>query len=234
MHRPDKLTKYQREFSAVDYIHDYDVDPEKGEMYLVGREEFNIGGDREEGEPGVDYMMANRAIRNLRLLQGLSTDPIIIHMKTCGGDFVEGMAIYEAIRACPNHVTIINYAAARSMSSIIFQAAEERLMVPYSWFMMHEGTIYFDGTEKSGRSWVEFARRYHDRIMFDIYADRMQDAPRWQDKTKKQVSDWVKRQMNNKEEVYLTAEETVELGLADAIFGVDGEYDWESLRVDQE
>ena len=231
-HKPDKMVSYQAQYSAANYIHDYDVDVSKREIYLLGREEYTYGEPLANEDPGVDWLMANRAIRNIRLLQSMSNDPIIVHMKTCGGDFLEGMAIYQAIRACPAHVTILNYAAARSMSSIIFQAADHRVMLPYSWFMMHEGDEMFEGTEKQVRSWHEFSARASKPIMFDIYARRMVDAPRWQGKTKKQVVNWIKKEMNDKEEVYLTAIETVNLGLADAIFGADGEYDWESLRVE--
>ena len=233
MHKSDKTTRYQSQFGAADYIHDYDVDPTKREIYLVSREESATGNaDAGDNEPGVDWMLANRFIRNIRMLQSMGSEAIIIHMKTPGGDWMEGMAIYQAIQACPNHVTIINYAAARSMSSIIFQAADQRLMLPHSWFMMHEGDTFFGGTEKQSRSWIEFSDRACKPIMFDIYADKMAAAPRWQDKTKKQIVAWVKREMNNKEEVYFSAIETVEHGLADAIFGSDGEYDWESLRVE--
>ena len=228
-HKRDLIKKYADLRDAISHIHDYDIDPIKNEMYLVGREEYVYSVDTDDlhNEPGVDFTMANRAIRNLRILQSISKDPIIIHMKTCGGDFLEGMAIHDAIRACPNHVTIINYGAARSMSSIFFQAAEQRLMMPHSWFMMHEGTTG-DGavTEKQKRSWDDFEKRWGKAQMFDIYAKVMGAAPRWSDKSKKQIKNWLVKQMNDFEEVYLTPEETVEHGLADGIF----DYDWSSLR----
>ncbi len=228
-HKPDKMVSYQAQYSAANYIHDYDVDVTKREIYLVGREEYTYGEPLAGEEPGVDYLMANRAIRNIRLLASMNNDAIIIHMKTCGGDFVQGMAIYDAIRACPCHVTIINYAAARSMSSIFFQAAEQRIMMPHSWFMMHEGTVG-DGevTEKQKRSWDEFEKRWGKAHMFDIYAKKMAHSPRWAEKTKRQIVNWLKKEMNDHEDVYFTPEEAVEHGLADGIF----DYDWASLRVE--
>ncbi len=232
-HKPDKMVSYQAQYSAANYIHDYDIDVTKREIYLFGREEYTYGEPLAgEEEPGVDWMMANRFIRNIRLLASMNSDPIIIHMKTCGGDFTEGMAIYDAIRACPAHVTIINYAAARSMSSIILQAAEHRVMTQHSWFMMHQGTEYYSGTQKSSRSWMDFAKRYHDPIMCDVYSKRMIDAPHWSGKTKKQIIRWIEKGMNDREEVYLMPSEAVKLGLADAVFGAEGDYDWESLRVE--
>jgi ATP-dependent protease ClpP protease subunit len=35
--------------------------------------------------------------------------------------------------------------------------------------------------------------------------------------------------MDKKEDVYLTAEQAVEYGFADYVFGADGHYDWSGL-----
>ena len=77
------------------HVHEYDVDLESNHIYLFGREEY-IFGTGEEGavEPGVEYTIANRFIRNLHLCMRANADrPIVIHMKTNGGDWSEGMAI---------------------------------------------------------------------------------------------------------------------------------------------
>jgi len=226
-HKRDGRSGYRREYPAVDYAHDFDVDIDKRDIFLFGREELYA--DESEAEPGVDYRMANRFIKNLRILQAISADPILVHMKTCGGDWVEGIAIYQAIKSCPNYVAILNYTWARSMSSIILQAADYRAMMPYSVFMYHDGTISQAGTLK--QFWTEAEQlKASSKLMMDIYLESCEDAPEFKGMTRAQIRKKLRYQMDKKEEVYLTAEETVEHGFADVVFGGDGNYDWASLR----
>ena len=95
-------------------VHRYNLDLESNQIYLVGTEEY-VSHEKDD-EPGVEYSMANRFIKNRNLIANHNSDPILIHMKTCGGYWEEGMAIYDAIIACPNKVTILSYTHARSMS----------------------------------------------------------------------------------------------------------------------
>ena len=64
------------------------------------------------------------------------------------------MAIYDAIQACKSYVTI-GYGQAESMSGIILQAADNRLMSPHSHFMAHFGSTDCSGDYlrlKNGRN----------------------------------------------------------------------------------
>lgn len=191
--------------------HEFDLLTRSREIFLFGREDSYA----EDDEPGVDYRMANRFIRNLRLLD-TSDAPVLVHMKTNGGYWEEGMAIYQAIKSCRSYVTILNYTHARSMSSIILQAADRRVMMPYSVFMYHDGTIGHDGTVK--QFWTEAEQlKASDKLMFDIYLDQCEDAKAWKGKTRTQIKNSMRRQMDRKEEVYLTAHETVDHGFADEV-----------------
>jgi ATP-dependent protease ClpP protease subunit len=163
------------------------------------------------------------------MLAGVSDDPILVHMKTCGGYWEEGMAIYQAIKSCPNYVTVLNYTHARSMSSLILLAADWRVMMPYSTFMMHKGTNVLVGTG------TQVDTDYHqvkiaEQQMLDIYVDAMVESLIFEGKTRRQVQHWIERQMKAREDVYFTAEEAVQHNLADIIFGGDGTYDWAKLR----
>jgi ATP-dependent protease ClpP protease subunit len=211
----------------MDYIHEYNVDPFKRDIYLVGEEDYPR--HFEGGEPGVEYMMANRFIKNIRILASVSNDPILIHMKTCGGDWAEGMAIYDAIKACPCYVVILSYTHARSMSSLIFQAADHRVMMPYSTFMFHDGTMATDGTVKQYFTEAEELKRSRDQMM-EIYLDRAVDSEYFEGRSRAQVKRWMRDKMDRKEEVYLDAETAVSMNFADEVFGLDGKYDWNALR----
>lgn len=229
----DKKAKYAH--SIMDYmyhLHEYNVDAECNHIYLFG-EEFDADVEPLD-EPGVEYRMANRFIRNINFLMRKNPkEPLLIHMKTCGGFWEEGMAIHNAIKACPNPVTILNYSHARSMSSLIFQAANKRVMMPDSTFMFHMGTTGVSGTIKQVESAVDFGKKADER-MKQIYVEALKHyGPENQGKFKK----WAEKRiyaeldtyMDKKEDVYLTAEDTVKWGFADSIFGSQGKYDWTTL-----
>ena len=212
----------------IDNIHDCDVSPQYNQIFLFG---IDRGYEVAEGieEPGVDFVMANRFIRNMVMCMNLNPKKdILIHMKTRGGSWEEGMAIYDSIRACPTGITILNYTHARSMSSIIFQAANKRVMMPNSIFMFHNGTFGIEGTQKMVESTLKFYSKTSTNTMLEIYAHRMKEpGKKYSDKSLVWIKKWLKDQMDKKEDVYLTAKETVELGLADEIF----DYNWDNLTV---
>jgi ATP-dependent protease ClpP protease subunit len=149
-------------------------------------------------------------------------------MKTNGGYWEEGMAIYDAIKACPNPVTILNYTHARSMSSLIFQAANKRVMMKHSKYMYHEGTWAFEGTMRQARTEIIEANSTN-RQMLDVYIEVMKRDGKMKKWSKKKIEQYLMEQMLQKEEVYLNAKETVTCGLADVIFGEEGSYNWAEL-----
>lgn len=204
----------------INTVQSYDIDIRLNHIYLFGIESYASGSGVEgTDEPGVEYILANRFIRNLNLCMRANKDtPIIIHMKTCGGSWEEGMAIYDAISSCPNPVTILNYTHARSMSSLIFQAASKRVMMPHSYFMFHDGTFGVEGTVKTVESAVEFNKRITSGQMLDVYTKMMREGGSMSHMTKNAIKKWLRAQMDKKEDVYLTPKETVTLGLADEIF----------------
>lgn len=209
------------------HLHEYDIDLKSNHIYLFGAEVYQAGNGTESDpeEPGVEYIMANRFIRNLNICMRVNPDkPIVIHSKTCGGDWTEGMAIYDAIKSCPSPVTILNYSHARSMSSIIFQAANKRVMMPHSYFMFHDGYSGVDGTVKQVESAVEFGK-VTDKQMMKIYIEIMQKNGKFKGQEADFIGNWLRSQMDKKEDVYLTAEQAVEYGFADTVFN----YDWTSL-----
>jgi ATP-dependent protease ClpP protease subunit len=211
---------------SIKFIHEYDFDPIGFQIYLVGREDPGME-TMEFGEPGVEFRMANRFIKNLDTLNNIDPKrPILVALKTCGGDVVEGMAIYDAIMACSNPVTMVNYTHARSMSSIILQAANKRIMMPNSHFMFHMGETGASGTTKQFYAYADFARKEFDSGMIPIYADRMKHTPdskvhSWRED---RIHKWLKEQMDKREDVYLNANETVQWGFADEVFS-----DWDTV-----
>lgn len=177
----------------------------------------------------INYETADTFIWGLNLLftnsqEKRSYKPIIIHMSTPGGDEVPGMAIHDAIKALPNHTTIINYGEASSMGSIILQSATKRIMMPNSLFMFHMGDLTIEGTRKQIKSFLEFDKGC-DETMLEIYASRMRQSGKFKGSSKTKIKEYLNRQMDNKEDVFLTASQTVSHGLADDVFT-----SWRSVR----
>ena len=193
-------------------IHTNDIDVENRVIYLHGVEPI------EGEEPGVDYRMSSKFIKNMNILTMMSHDPIYIHMNTVGGEWSYGMAIYDAIMLCPCEVTIVAYSWARSMSSIIFQAADHRVIMPNACFMVHWGTSYVSGHYMAVRSGVEFDAKT-EKTMLDIYAKNCVNGPYFTkaNMSLQQVSDYIEDKITRKSDWWLTAEEAVEYGFADRI-----------------
>ncbi len=205
------MNKYYR----IEAIHEYGIDYDSRTIFLFGDENYVQGAGEPTEEPGVEFAMSNKFIKNLTILEQ-SSGPITVEMKTCGGDWNEGMAIYDAIRGCEEHITVVSHTHARSMSSIILLAADERILKPHSTFMFHAGTMEFHGTYKQFITEAEEARKAHLQMM-NIYIDAMQSYGKMKGKGRKPILRWLNNKMNASEEVYLSAEEAVEYGFADEV-----------------
>lgn len=217
---------------SVFMIHEQGVDLEAGELYLFSDVEWAYGGGPEGADeffdPGVTYVMALKFIKNLRILSNHIGDDetILIHQNTPGGGWVPGMAIYSALSMCPQRTVILNYGEARSMSSLIPQAADHFVMMPIdSRYMYHTGLFggMFTGTQ------IDTEYLEHQKAMYrmqDIYVDAIKRRKgknhKW---SREKLHAWLRAEMKEHEEVYLDPEEAVEHGFADAIF--DG--DWDAL-----
>lgn len=177
----------------------------------------------------IDFKAATTFITNMRLLNSIGDDPIIVHMNTCGGDWNNGMAIYDVIKDSPSEVTIVAYSYARSMSSIIPQAATWRVIMPNADFLIHHGTLDMGGNYQSVVSDVDQAK-IDTEIMLDIYVDRCLEGQFFQKKKmgKNAIRDWLQNQMARKQEFYMSPRESVEYGLMD---GVLGDEDFESISA---
>lgn len=202
---------------SLHYIHEFDLNVNNREIYLISVPEYITGvGAEESQQAGVEFVQANRFIKNLNFLAKRSEDPIKIHLSTCGGYWQFGMQIFDAIRSCKNHITIINYSEARSMSSLIFLAADERIMHTHATFMFHLGTMAIDGTVKQYKTegiQLDIATEQ----MLNIYIEAMKQKGCMKDKTEKQIKKWLISEMDKREECYLSAEQAVEYGFADSI-----------------
>ncbi len=127
-----------------------------------------------DDEPGVDAFMAESVIKAMYLLETLSSDPITILMNNPGGHFFHGLAIYDAIGTAKSHCTIKVYGQAMSMGSVILQAADTRVLMPNSKFMIHYGYDTQDNNTRTVFKWVDESKRI-GYFMENVYLDKMME-----------------------------------------------------------
>jgi len=203
--------------STIGLVHEKWINPKTREMWIHGTEAY--GTELEGEEPGVEYTMSTKVIKNLHLFKHQSkTRTVIIHMQTCGGDWTEGMAIYDTIRAMPYPVTIISYTHARSMSSIILQAADRRVLMPNSYFLIHWGEAGTGGYSPASYSQALWNKKI-DEDMLNLYVEIAYEyGAKFKGKSKKFVKETIENRMNKEGDVFFTPEEAVEWGFADEVF----------------
>jgi ATP-dependent protease ClpP protease subunit len=133
-----------------------------------------------DGESGTDYHMAETVVKALHILDNQDSlsmkgeKPINVIMNNIGGDVYHGMAIYDAISNCKNHVTIRVYGHAMSMGSLILQAADQRTMTRHSRIMIHYGSAGTNQHAKTLYKWANETKKF-DQMMEDIYLDKISD-----------------------------------------------------------
>jgi ATP-dependent Clp protease protease subunit len=199
-------------------IHDYWIDIKNRAMWIRGAD-FTVMAPEDAGEePGVEYMMATKVIANLHYFLNDSTkDRVLIHMLTPGGNVDDGMAIYDAIQSMPYPVTIISYTHARSMSSVILQAADRRVMMPSSYFMVHDGTMALHGETRTVHSNAEFYKKHYDKIIEDIYIDKLVESEMYKGKGAEAAA-YLRSLMDKKGDVFFNAKQAIRHNFADEIF----------------
>lgn len=123
-------------------------------------------------ESGVDNFMAEYFIKGIHVLENKNKNPITIIMNNPGGDYYHGLAIYDAIKTSQCHCTIKIYGQAMSMGSVILQAADVRIMMPNSRFMIHYGYDSKNDNIKTVERWVDEGKRLNYE-MENLYLDVM-------------------------------------------------------------
>lgn len=195
-------------------LHNYGIDIDNREIFLHSY--FTEGDD----ESGIDYRSAVNFEKNLRFLDSISSDPILIHMHSPGGDWSDCLGIYDSILQCNSPVGCIAYSKAESASGIIFQAADLRILMPNSYMLIHYGSLSLDGEHKAAMSNIQWNEK-EAKKMLDIFTEKSSTSPMAKEKEwkKSAVKKHITAQLSNKSDWILTAEEAVYYGFADGVFG---------------
>ncbi|MFF5988146.1 head maturation protease, ClpP-related [Prauserella flavalba] len=136
-------------------------------------------------------------------LDGITTDRIRVEINSPGGDVFDAVAIYNALRVHPAHVTTRVDGLAASAASLIVQAGDHRVMLSSAQMMIHNAWGIAIGNADEHREMATLLDQQDD-VIAGIYANRS-GGDRQEFRTLMAAETW------------LTDAETVERGLADEV-----------------
>ncbi len=193
-------------------IHSSNLDVENRIIYLQEKEDA-------ADAPGVDFRMVQNFVKNMNILQNLSSEPITVYVQTIGGCWFAGMGIYDAIHLSRCYVTVVAYSQLCSMGTVIIQAADRRIIMPNCVFMCHYGSSDASGDYLSSQNVAKLEKDITNQ-MVDIYADRCHKSGQFfieRDDSLGKVKAYIKRKMKDGD-WYLFSEEALDLGFVDSIY----------------
>lgn len=194
-------------------IHDYCIDIKNREIYL--HSSF-----ASEEESGVEFRSAIMLQKNIRYFNLISNDPILIHMHLPGGVWEDCMAMYDTINFSKSKIVILAYGKVESASSVLFQAASRRILMPNTHVLIHYGSLSIDNEHKAAMAGVAWSEK-ESLKMIDIFTDKCVQSPIAQEKNWKKfiIKKHIVSQLANRSDWILTAEEAINYGFADGVLG---------------
>ena len=207
-------------------VHTYNVDTKNREIFL-----HSYISDYDE-EPGVDYKSAVVFEKNMRYLNLMSNDPILIHMHMPGGDWEDCLGIYDTIKHSKAKTIMLAYGKVQSASSVILQAPSIRVLMPNVTMMIHYGSISLDSEHsKAAASSLKWNERECDK-MIDIFTERCMQGEMAKSKNWKKMmaKKHIQSQLANQCDWILTAEEAINYNFADGILGTKPYISIDSLK----
>ncbi|WP_144561595.1 head maturation protease, ClpP-related [Bacillus mycoides] len=136
-------------------------------------------------------------------LNSVDSDTITIRLNSGGGDVFDGIAIYNQLKNHSAKVIVHVDGLAASAASLIAMAADELIMNTGSMLMIHEASTFAWGTKTEIQKTLN-ALEGIDKSIADIYMTRFEGE-------RSEIETMIKN------ETWFTANEAVEIGLADQV-----------------
>jgi ATP-dependent protease ClpP protease subunit len=137
----------------------------------------------------------------LKVISAIETSEIELHLNSPGGNVWDGIAIYNSLKMHASTVTVYVDALAASAASFIAQAGEKIIMARNAQMMIHDASAMAFGNAEDFCEVAGILDRISNNIA-DIYSFNAGGK----------LEEW---RALMQEEVWFTAEEAVEAGLAD-------------------
>jgi ATP-dependent Clp protease protease subunit len=157
----------------------------------------------ESGEAEVDNAMAERLIKNIHILEGMSREPITVIINSPGGSVVDGYAMFDIIDASSCRMTGVVTGEASSMAALVLQAFDYRKAYRNAVFVLHDGSDELKGVIRDVEKAAEYMR-----------SDRLKQYEILEGTTNHDRYFWSRKLSHD---LYLTAHQALELGLIDEV-----------------
>lgn len=160
--RPIQVNCDARDYSLL-------KDLEKRKLYLSGG--FDAIEDREKNcnqcLSGPSYIIKQILDFNEQD-KGLAPEeriPIRLFINSPGGSTCEGSPLVSAIELSKTPVYTINIGLWGSMAFLVGISGHRRFALPYTEFLMHEGSLFTAGSAGSVQDVVDFNKRYTEEVI---------------------------------------------------------------------
>ena len=147
--------------------------------------------------------------REVARIAEVAAASVVVNIRSTGGDVNDALLIYEALQSLGARITTRCYGYTASAATIIAQAADEgrREISSNALYLIHNSTCAIEGNSATLQGRAELLRKTDARLA-RLYADR---SGRDEGSFAELMAE------NDGAGRWLTAEETVEAGLADRI-----------------
>jgi ATP-dependent Clp protease protease subunit len=175
---------------------------EKNRIIYFGVNLSDLSSEEDAGE--FSKKSCEKTIRAILKMQSEHPKtPIEIHMNSCGGDTLAMLHLYDVIQASSCKFIFYGGGEICSSATWVLAGCDERYLYPNTEILIHNASSSFSG--KTGEIKIEAERLIQMQEVLDDLYTRNSRMPKafW-----KSIGD---------KEVYLSAEEAVQLGLADKI-----------------
>lgn len=152
----------------------------------------------------IDQVAVQRLTQQLMaaLSGGITRIHLLIH--SSGGLMGDGVAAYEILRACPIEVWTYSYSNVMSAGAIVYLGGHKRFVAPSSIFMLHRGQAGLQGAHANLVRARADSLSLEDRRLDEIYKAHLRLSP----------EQWTAYEEC---ELWLSAQESIDVGVADAV-----------------
>ena len=163
---------------------------------------FGVLGD--DNEASFSWNSVSLAIRNLHVLvNDSSTKPIELHMHSPGGEAYAMLHLIDEILSCPCQIKFFGGGQISSAATWVMAVCDERNLLPNTTIMLHDGSEYIEGKHTDVQIEAFSSKNLQDKLNKLLADNSYMPENFW--------SDILQR------DLYVTAEEAVELGIADNV-----------------
>ena len=152
---------------------------------------------------------------NLRAqLETANGGDVTLNIASEGGSYFEGLTMASMISTYKGKTTAKGIGIVASAATVVFLAADEKILTKNSFFMIHSAWAGAEGNAKEISKTVELLSKV-DEQMVNIYTVQMESKGKLINNSVEETKAYVKEMMAN--ETWLSAEEAVDYGFADYI-----------------